>query len=210
MDLKPIEKFNLFRAVVEHFVELSGDEWEILRNHLKLVQLKKKDFYVQAGDVCDSIALIVSGSARYFHVKDGIEITNYFSVENEFLTSYKSFLTRQASIINIEVLENTELIILSYNSLQNLLNNSLMAYKMERFGRLIAEFTICCYDDRITSFIIQSAEERYLDLFTKSPNIIKRIPQHYIANYLGITPVSLSRIRRRIMDPAKELHQAFT
>ena len=78
-----------------------------------------------------------------------------------------------------------------------MLNNPLLAYKMERFGRLVAEHYICCYEDRISSFILQSPEERYLKMLETAPGIMQRVPQHYVANFLGITPVSLSRIRKR-------------
>jgi CRP-like cAMP-binding protein len=105
----------------------------------------------------------------------------------------------------IQAIEDTELVSLSFDSLQQLYNHKLLSYKMERFGRLIAEYLICCYDDRLNSFIIQSPEERYLDLLSSRPDIIQRIPQHHIANFLGITPVSLSRIRRRVMKSAKKL-----
>ncbi|MNL63070.1 hypothetical protein D3C87_1871610 [compost metagenome] len=68
---------------------------------------------------------------------------------------------------------------------------------MERFGRLVAEHYICCYEDRISSFILDTPEERYLKMLKTDPDIMQRVPQHYVANYLGITPVSLSRIRKR-------------
>lgn len=209
MNTESTGKFNPFRAVVEHFVPISDQEWEIFQSHLQPMVLKKKDLFVRAGEVCNHIALITSGSVRYYDVKDGNDITGYFSVENEMITSYKSFLTRGPSLSNIEALESTELITLSYHNLQQLLSHQEIGFKMERFGRLVAESLCCCYEDRISSFINQTPEERYLDLLAKSSNLVRRIPQHYIANYLGITPVSLSRIRRRIMTPSKGLTEVL-
>jgi len=87
--------------------------------------------------------------------------------------------------------------------MEQMLQNPLLAYKMERFGRLIAEHYLCCYEDRIASFITQSPEERYLQLLQTGKDILQRMPQHYIANFLGITPVSLSRIRKRLIVTAK-------
>ena len=197
------EKTDLFRIVVEQFVSLTDAEWSIIRQHLVYKTLGKKELFISEGDVCSHIALIISGSARYFHVKDGEIITGFFSLENEIISAYPSFLTRKPCNVFIETLEKTELILLSHQSLQELLSHPLLSFKMERFGRLIAEELICCYDERINSFIIKTPEERYIALLMKSPKIIKHIPQHYIANYLGITPVSLSRIRRRIMEPSE-------
>lgn len=201
-------KFTLFRTVVEQFVPISDHEWEIFQNYLRPLVLKKKELFVQSGEVCNHIALITSGSVRFYDIKDGNEITGYFAVENEMITSYKSFLTRRPSVSNIQALEKTELITLSYPDLQHLLADKELGFKMERFGRLVAEYLCCCYEDRISSFITQTPEERYLELLSKSSTLVRRIPQHYIANYLGITPVSLSRIRRRIMTP-KELIPAL-
>lgn len=207
MDERVISKFNLFRNQVEKFVAFTDDEWLIFQQHLKLVSLKKKDFFVRAGEVCNDIGFIVSGSVRFYCMKNGEVITGYFSMENEMISSYKSFLTRQPGTTHVEAIENTELVSFSHHSLQQLLSDNRVCYKMERFGRLVSEYLICCYDDRVTSFIMQTAEERYIQLLTNGQNIIQRIPQHYIANYLGITPVSLSRIRKRIMEPAKQLQQ---
>lgn len=144
---------------------------------------------------------MVSGLVRYFVVKDGNEITNYFGFANDMVSSYKSFLTRQPGIVTLEALEETELITLSYAAMQDLYKHPKLGYKMERFGRLMGEYLACCYEDRVLSFVTQSPEERYLQLLQYGKNIIQNIPQHYIANFLGITPVSLSRIRKRIMEP---------
>lgn len=210
MDTQTLTKFNLFRKVVEEFVPFTDEEWSIFQSHLKLLSLKKKEFLVEAGKVCPYIGYIVSGSVRCYHIKDGNEITSYFSLENEMITSYKSFLNKIPSPNAIESIEKTEMVVFNLSSLHELVNNELLSLKMERFGRLIAEFLIFCYEDRITSFVTLTPEERYINLLSKSSNIIRRIPQHYIANYLGITPVSLSRIRRRIMEPSKELREVLS
>ena len=82
--------------------------------------------------------------------------------------------------------------------MQVLLKHSLLSCKMERLGRLISERFNILFEDRIKSFIAKTPEERYLDLLTSGQDIVKRIPLQYIAQFIGITPVSLSRIRKRI------------
>jgi len=197
--MDPLSAKNRFRAYVERFVALTDAEWEVLSAYLEVGSLKKKKHFAEYGKVCNHIALVVKGAVRYYHVKNGEEITGYFSFEDEMVSSYKSFLTRQPSVNYIQALEDCELVSLSYDALQQSCNNELLSFKMERFGRLIAEHYLICYEDRVTSFITQSAEERYNQLLETGGEVLYRIPQHYIANYLGITPVSLSRIRRRIM-----------
>lgn len=191
--------FNKFREHIHQYVVLTDDEWNILSAYLEIITLKKKKNFAEPGKVCNHIGLVVKGAVRYFHVKDGEEITGYFSFEDEMLSSYKSFLTRQPGLFYIQALEDSQIVTLSHNALQEICFNQIMSFKMERFGRLMAEHYLICYEDRVASFITQTPEERYHKLLETGGEVMQRIPQHYIANYLGITPVSLSRIRRRIM-----------
>ena len=190
---------TVFREGISRFASFNETEWAGLKPYLKSSILKKKDHFAVHGKICDEIGFIIKGSVRYYHVKDGLEITGYFSFENEFVSSYKSYLTQQPGMSYIQALEPTELIVISYANMQLMLNSPLLAYKMERFGRLVAEHYICCYEERITSFLIQTPEERYMQMLENEGNIMLRVPQHYIANFLGITPVSLSRIRKRTL-----------
>ncbi|NCD68481.1 Crp/Fnr family transcriptional regulator [Mucilaginibacter agri] len=188
-----------FRLHLEPYAVFTDSEWELFCNHLEFVSLKKKEYFVEAGKVCQHFGFVHKGSVRYFHVSDGTDITGYFSFENEFMSSYKSFLKQEPAVNYIQTLEDTELILISHKSLQQMLADERLAYKMERFGRLVAEYYLCCYEDRVAAFITQSPEERYLKLLETGRDILQRMPQHYVANFLGITPVSLSRIRRRIL-----------
>lgn len=192
---------DMFRQALLPYVEFNEAEWIVFTQHLKFSLLKKKHYFAEYGKVCDKAGFIVSGAVRYFHVKDGEEITGYFSFANEFVSSYKSYLTRQPGITYIQALEDTRLITFTRTDMEQMLANPVLAYKMERFGRQLAEHYLCCYEDRVASFLTQTPEERYMDLLnTGSKEVLQRIPQHYIAHYLGITPVSLSRIRRRVME----------
>lgn len=195
--MEPMCKTELFRSYLNRFVTFTDEEWTIFESFLSYRKLAKKEHFTRAEQVCDHIGYLLSGAVRHYHLKDGLEITGYFSMENELTTAYKSFITRAPGTSNIQALENTELILISHQNFQQMLDHPLLRYKIERFGRLIAEYTICCYEDRVFSFITQSPEERYLKMLVAEPQLLKRIPQHYIANYLGITPVSLSRIRKR-------------
>jgi CRP-like cAMP-binding protein len=188
-----------FREHVETYVPMNDAEWQALAPYLEVHILKKKKYFAEPGKICNQIGLVVKGAVRYFLVKDGEEITGYFSFENELLSSYKSFLTRQPGENYIQALEDCHIVTLSYTAMQQVYNNEFIGRKMERFGRLIAEQYLICYEDRVSSFVTQTPEERYNKLIETGGEVLQRIPQHYIANFLGITPVSLSRIRRRIM-----------
>lgn len=194
------EALAVFRNEIAKYVEFNEAEWIVFTQHLKLSLLKKKHYFTEYGKVCDKVGFIVTGAVRYFYMKDGEEITNYFSVTSEYVTSYKSYLTREPGFNYIQALEDTRLITFTRTDMEQMLANQLLAYKMERFGRLLAEHYLCCYEDRVASFVTQSPEERYMQLLNTGKEVLLRIPQHYIAHFLGITPVSLSRIRRRVLE----------
>ena len=197
-------QLQIFRKHLEPLVSFSDDEWSIFSSYLQLKSIKKRRQFVSQGKVCNEVGFILSGSFRFFFVKDGIEISNYFSFQNELISSYRSFLKRQPSVTSIEAMEDSLLICFSHASLSALLNDDRIVLKMERFGRKIAEYLICCYEERVASFITQTPEERYRLLLENGQGLLQRIPQHYLANYLGITPVSLSRIRKRIFASGKQ------
>jgi CRP-like cAMP-binding protein len=193
----------IFREHLKRYIDFNEAEWILFSQHLSVSTLKKKHYFAEYERVCDKVGFIISGAVRYFHMKDGQDITGYFSFENEFVSSYKSYLTGQPGYVYIQALEDTKLITFTRKDMDEMLNNPMLAYKMERFGRLVAEHYLCCYEDRVVSFITQTPEERYLNLLSTGREILQRMPQHYIANFLGITPVSLSRIRRRVLATAK-------
>lgn len=190
-----------FRAYINTLVVFDDAEWEVLADTLYLRGLNNKERFFQAGTVCNEVAFIVSGSLRFLLVRDGVEFSNYFTFEGEMVSAYGSFLKRTPGLVDIAAMETTRLACLSHSGMHGLLRDERVAHKMERFGRLIAEGLIICYDDRLLSFVAESAEDRYRHLLEKQPELLQRIPQHYVANYLGITPESLSRIRRRLAGP---------
>lgn len=197
-------QLKVFRKHLESFVLFSDDEWTLFSQHLHLRSVKKKAQFALQGKVCNEVGFILGGSFRFFFVKDGLEISNYFSFQNEFISSYRSFLKREPSLINVQAMEDSLVICFSHASVQELLKNNRIVLKMERFGRMMAEYLICCYEERVVSFVTQTPEERYRLLLENGDGLLQRIPQHYLANYLGITPVSLSRIRKRIFASPKQ------
>ncbi|WP_219223795.1 Crp/Fnr family transcriptional regulator [Pedobacter antarcticus] len=194
-----VNELKAFRHGIAAYVNFNDEEWDAVIPFLSSSTIKKKDHFAVNGEVCEHIGFIVEGSVRFYHLKDGAEITGYFCFENEFVSAYKSYLTQQPGITYIQALEETQLVLISYHNMQLMLKHPLLGYKMERFGRLVAEHYLCCYEDRVTSFILQTPEERYLQMLETNGAVLLRIPQHYVANFLGITPVSLSRIRRRTL-----------
>jgi CRP-like cAMP-binding protein len=186
------------RHYLTHFIELTDPEWLALAQQLTIKTIPKKDFFVQKGQKTTQIGFLLSGSCRIFYDKDGEEWTTYFCFENSLVAAYMSCITGQPSTLSIQALEDCQLLIFEYQTL-TALYQQFPVY--ETFGRKLAEYLFMGLDVRLAEQLMLSPEERYLK-FLGSPakrKIIERIPQQYIASYLGITPVSLSRIRRRII-----------
>ena len=189
--------FLIFRTHIEAFCKISDADWELLLPHLEMKTIRKNELFIEEGKKAREVALVIDGMFRQYYTKNGEEKTTYFFFENHFMTSYISCITGKSSLVTIEALSNATYIVFPYKVLQELFEQS-MAW--QEFGRLIAEYLGIGLEERMVSLLLQSPEERYVDLLNSNKKkIIERIPQHYIANYLGITPVSMSRIRSRLL-----------
>lgn len=187
---------SLLRKQIESFSKMNDADWELLLPHLELKTIKKNETFVSEGKKANEVAMVIDGMFRQYYTKDGEEKTTYFFFENHLMSSYMSCITGKPSLITIEALSNGSYISFSYKVLLELFEQS-MAW--QKFGRLVAEYLGIGLEERMVSLLVQSPEERYIDLLNSNKKkIIERIPQHYIANYLGITPVSMSRIRNRL------------
>ncbi|MGZ8540143.1 MAG: Crp/Fnr family transcriptional regulator [Chitinophagaceae bacterium] len=189
-------EIELLRKHIRRFVSLSDNEWNLLVPHLEEKKLRKTQFFIQEGKKEKNISFVLEGNLRQFYTKDGEEKTTYFYFENHLMSSYISCITGQPSQLSIEGLTDCRLLVFTYDTLQTLYKQS---HTWERFGRLLAEYLSIGLEERMAGLLMLSPEERYQQLLeSNKQKILERIPQHYIANYLGITPVSLSRIRNRI------------
>lgn len=179
------------------FISLDKSEQDFFTSKLKVKEYKKKELILQEGDICKYAYFINSGCLRYYYNVEGQENTAQFFFENGWYTDYDSFLTGKPTQQNIETLEKTELLLLSAKDLQQLYID---LPKFEKFGRLMAENAFLGIRQRSEMLENLTAEERYFKLIKERPKVFERIPQHYIASYLGIKPPSLSRIRKRIFN----------
>jgi len=186
---------RLLRNTIDQLVRITDDDWELLVPHLSFCHLNKGEYWINEGTKEHQIGFVLSGNMRHFYTDDGEEKTTYFYFENHLVSSYFSALTGQPSKLTIEALTNCQLLIFPYKVLMTLYDRS---HLWERFGRKLAEYLVLGLEDRMAGLLILTPEQRYLQLLQENKRIIERIPQHLIANYLGITPVSLSRIRGRI------------
>ena len=188
--------FDALKKHIEKFIAISDEDWQLLVPHLNIHVVKKNTLFSKEGTVCNQIGFILKGNMRHYYLKDYEEKTTYFYFENTFVTDYISCISGKPGSISIEALSDTKLIVFPYSVLQHLYKKS---HTWEKFGRLIAEYLATGLEERMVGLLLLSPEERYEQLLNSNKQkILERIPQHLVANYLGITPVSLSRIRNRI------------
>ncbi|MCR5887570.1 Crp/Fnr family transcriptional regulator [Hymenobacter sp. J193] len=186
------------RAYLHRFVpDLLDADWLALAPALRVQHLARGEHFIQAGQYQPVLALLLHGTCRLYYPRpNGEERTTYFFFEHHLLADYAGCLTGNASQLSIQALVDTELVVFDYAVLRRLYDERPV---YQRFGRLIAEYHLLGTDARLVEQLLFSPEERYRALLASGKTkILERIPQHLVANYLGITPVSLSRIRARV------------
>ncbi|MDF7814937.1 Crp/Fnr family transcriptional regulator [Hymenobacter sp. YC55] len=181
-------------AVVRRFVTLTPAEEILLTELFVAEQLPKGGFFLRPGQVSRKVAFIVEGVFHNFRHRDGQEHSFYFGREREFIGDYSSFLPAQPAAHGIQALEPARLLSISYDNLQRLYRE---VGQGERFGRLVAETLFTDVLGQLTSFYEETPEERYARFVRTYPDLQQRVPQYYIASYVGVKPQSLSRIRGR-------------
>jgi CRP-like cAMP-binding protein len=177
-------------------VPLTQEEWELIQNYLTLKKLRKRQYLLQEGDICKAVAFVEKGALRLYNVSEnGTEHIVLFAVEGQFMTDLSSFFSREPSIYNIDAIEDSELVVITQTASDELRK---VSQKYQEFAFLETSEAYIQLAKRMTSIISLSLEERYQELATNYPNIVQRVPQHMIASYMGLTPETLSRVRKRI------------
>lgn len=175
-----------------HFNRLSKEAENAILEISTELRIKKNTVIQDIGQTCKTIYFIKKGVARIYYFKEDIEITELFAFENDILARVESLFRNKPSKKAIQLLEDSELIAINTNLLFRLYDKF---PEIERLFRLIFESAYVDTVNRIENIQFHTAEERYKMLLKESSDVIKRVPLKHIASYLGITPVSLSRIR---------------
>ena len=160
-------------------------------------KISKGDFFNMQSMVCNDLGLVVKGIFRIYYRDPKTETDKniFFFSENQFVVSFRSFISQNPCWYFIEAMEDAEIVFISHKDLNGLYERNSNWLK---FGRLLAELFFGYAQTRAEEFMFFSHEERYLRLLEEHPNIIERIPAYHISSFLGITNPSLSRIRKRI------------
>jgi CRP-like cAMP-binding protein len=181
-------------------IRFTENELLLIDAYFEPQTFKRGKLLLTEGKICNFIAFISVGSVRHFHIKDGNEKTCEISFENQFVTDFGSFTYGTPSYINLQALEDTEVLIVKKAKLFELYKN---CPHFETFGRLMAEKIALRATEIAMSLSSEKPETRYKNLLARNPDLFQRVQQKYIANFLGISPESLSRIRKRIYTEEK-------
>lgn len=174
----------------------SPDDLAVFNSLLKPKAVKKKQLLLREGEVCDFEAYIAKGCLRSYYIDEsGSEVILQFSVEDWWVSDIGSFNEQKPSLLYIEAMEDSELLTLNPARKEELLAR---LPQFERVFRLMLQRHVSALEHRLIRTIAKTAEQRYLDFVKQYPKMVLRIPQHYIASYLGMTPEFLSKVRRRI------------
>ncbi len=181
---------------IKSIVNPSPEQMAVLMQLVSAKQLKKKELFVQAGKVCTHLGFIQKGFMRLSQWQRQEDRTLNFYGENEFVSVMPSFQLQQPSDSAFEAITDTELLVISHADLYQLFDEH---HVWERLGRLVAEQKLKEMNELRNDVNYKTPTERYLDLVKKYPSILREVPVQYIASYLGVTRVHLTRIRKQLM-----------
>jgi CRP-like cAMP-binding protein len=180
---------------ISRFVQLSPAELAVVDECLTHRTVPRKTILLRAGEACDFEAYINRGCIReYFIDRNGAELTLEFAVEDWWVSDITSFESKTPGNMYIETLEDCELLMLSRQSKEEVLSR---VPKLERMFRLMIQRHLTVIQNRLFRTVSYTAMEKYMEFTGRYPAISQRVPQHYIASYLGITAEFLSKLRKR-------------
>lgn len=187
--------FDALHQLIAQFVTFTDREKAILENAFVFKQVPRKFSLVRQGEVANELYFINKGMLRLFYENEGDEITAFIFRENLFASSYDSFLRQLPSIQSLEALEEADLLVITQSKMNKLYEE---LPKFNVLTRKIAEQRFINAQQILSSFLLDSPEERYEKFVQQNGDLLLRVPHHIIASYLGMTPVSMSRIRNRL------------
>lgn len=185
---------EILKKSISSIVSLNDSEWLKMAEYIETKTLLKNNHFLKEEQVCNTVALVNKGSLIYYKLLEtGKETTTDFAFAGDWVTDNRSRLNNTPSLINIKAIEDSELFIISNENLNNCYSQ---IPKLEKLGRILTEQAFIKITQQSIDLQTLSASQRYQKLLLEYPKIFQKVPLYHIANYLGIAPKSLSRIRR--------------
>jgi CRP/FNR family transcriptional regulator, anaerobic regulatory protein len=182
------------KDAIDPIVRLTSDEWKYLSEFLELKLYPKNSCFLKEGQTCCSVAFVQKGTLIYFRLlESGKELTTDFAFSGDWVTDNRSRISQLPSHLNIKTIDDTELLVISNQNLETCFEK---IPKLEKLGRRLIETAFVKITQQSIDLQTLHASQRYEKMLNEYPEIFQKIPLHHIANYLGIAPKSLSRIRK--------------
>ncbi|CEJ71198.1 DNA-binding transcriptional dual regulator Crp [Chryseobacterium oranimense G311] len=183
---------------IRQYIEISDEKLERYCSAFKVKKLKKKDFLLKEGDICEAEGFVVNGCFKVFRTdKNADEQILYFGVEDWWVSDIDSFINQIPSQLNIQALEDSEILLISKKDKDRFYRE---IHEIESLMRLKFQMSIIALQRRIIDNLSKPSDERYQDFLKEYPQIAHRLTNIQIAAYLGVTPEFISRIRRKIVS----------
>ena len=176
------------------YISLPDAELEDIVTLFKRRTVKKNDYLLRQGEHCKDLVFVQQGCLRLYYIADGIEVSVWFALKHSSAIEIYSFISQKPSDYFLQAIEDSEILYLPKYELDKLYNTH---PKMQEMMRKFWEDVVLNLIDRFTALQKDSAEERYRELLSK-PAFMQTIPQKYLASFIGVTPTSLSRIRKNM------------
>lgn len=186
--------------MISKYLPLNEEERRAIIECIPLVTFEKGHILLREGQVARDSYFNINGLVREYYIIDGDEKTTNFFTEEQSISSLNSFVNQVPAKHYLECIENTTLAVLNYEKEKELFKR---IPGFESLCRVSIEDEFGKQQEALANFITSSPEQRYVNLLENSPELLQRVPQYYLASYLGIKPESLSRIRKRIINKGK-------
>ena len=188
---------SLIKTQISKVIGIENEEFRHFSDHLQVAKLAKHEYWEEIGQRRFYMGFINRGALRQFCIKDGVEFIEYLYIENDFAGNYICHMRKSAANSFTQAIEDTELLVMPFAMLEELMKT---IPQVRIFSKYVADQKLFALEARNASLLRENPEERYLALMRDQPWLLQRIPQYYIAQYLGIKPESLSRIRKRFKE----------
>lgn len=199
-----MEKIERLKNVIHQISDMDEESFAISIPYWQQMSYKKGEFYNEYKNICKYLGFVLSGVFRIYkyHELSGTERNMLFFTNNQFMSSFKSFLSQTSCEYFTESMTESEIMYIHYDDLQHLYR---MSPAWERFGRMFAESALHAIMTNTEGFLFKTPEDRYAEMLKLHPDILQSVPLYHIASYLGIEGPSLSRIRKRILQKQQSL-----
>lgn len=182
---------------ISKIVSLSKEEEQLFLSKIDTHQYKAKTILHHAGEICKQSYFVNSGLLRSFNINDNIvEHVLHFACEGWWIGDMYSLLSQKPGNLFIEVIEDSEVVILSKENQEQLYFE---IPKLERFFRILTENSLVAHQERLMDNLSLSAEDRFEKFCKRYPTLIQRVPQKQIASYIGVTPEFFSKMKSRLL-----------